>query len=48
MTVCTVALPGHRLTGVAPSWSPDGQSLVWTRPDGIWRADAGAAARRAR
>jgi hypothetical protein len=39
-TVCTVALPGHRLIGVAPSWSPDGQSLVWTQPDGIWRADA--------
>ncbi|MDX6554511.1 MAG: hypothetical protein QOD86_706 [Miltoncostaeaceae bacterium] len=38
---CAIALPAHGLAGVAPSWSPDGASLIWTQPDGVWRADDG-------
>jgi hypothetical protein len=38
---CAIPLPAHGLAGVAPSWSPGGDSLVWTQPDGVWRADAG-------
>lgn len=39
--VCAIPLPPDDDILVNPSWSPDGQSLIFRRPEGIWRADAG-------